>query len=333
MQAGIRIRDLHPILEKHGLALSSLGSISDQSLGGAISTATHGSSLKFGNLSSFVKSITLVLADKESSLVTCSPDNEQELFEASRCALGLTGIITRISIQCEPAFNLEEEEFCMKTDDFFHSIHDGGSGSIAETAEHLRAWWHPQAGEVRVSRMQRTSKLSTLCRKPSLHSFAKNWIRDSLLGYHWNQIALLVGRFFPNFLTWHARFMYKYCLKTGCVLDTDEKSPVHRQKNEKTDADPAYPRFTPTVTRVGKSVEIFNYDCGLLQYTYEGVVPIDQAQACLMEMQKWLEHEMHKEGGIRHHFPIEVRFSAADDVMISPTYRMIGCYIGIVQYK
>ncbi len=42
MEAGIRLYELHVVLEKCGMALSNLGSISDQSIAGAIATATHG---------------------------------------------------------------------------------------------------------------------------------------------------------------------------------------------------------------------------------------------------------------------------------------------------
>ncbi len=41
-QAGILLSELNTALEGYGLALSSLGSISEQTLSGAISTATHG---------------------------------------------------------------------------------------------------------------------------------------------------------------------------------------------------------------------------------------------------------------------------------------------------
>ncbi len=45
MEAGIRLYELHVVLEKCGMALSNLGSISDQSIAGAIATATHGKNI------------------------------------------------------------------------------------------------------------------------------------------------------------------------------------------------------------------------------------------------------------------------------------------------
>jgi FAD/FMN-containing dehydrogenase len=53
-EAGIRLSQLHEHLDEAGLALSNLGSISEQSLAGAISTGTHGTGFQFGILSSTV---------------------------------------------------------------------------------------------------------------------------------------------------------------------------------------------------------------------------------------------------------------------------------------
>jgi L-gulonolactone oxidase len=55
VEAGIRVYKLNEILWEKGLALSNLGSISEQSIAGAVSTATHGSGVNFGNISSQVR--------------------------------------------------------------------------------------------------------------------------------------------------------------------------------------------------------------------------------------------------------------------------------------
>lgn len=353
VQGGIRLKNLHPQLRKHGLALSSLGSISDQTLAGAIATATHGSSLQYGNLSSCVRSVTIVTGQDDVPIVTANEKEHNELFQASRCGLGMPGVITRISIQCEKAFNLEEEVFSMRTEAFIQALGDGGPQSIAQSSQHVRAWWHPQAGQIRVSRMNRTSRpayptsdsLSFLTR---VIRSIKDWIRDRAIGYHWHQIGLLIGRVFPSFLTIHARFMYATTARPGGMLDTmplrnfsemgQAETVAKAGIEEKTEQIQrrlalSFPRCSPTTTRVGDSVSIFNYDCLFPQYTYEGVVPLERTSACLTEMKDWLEGEMQRTGGLRHHFPIEIRFSPADDVWMSPTYQMPGCYIGIVQYK
>ena len=54
VQGGIRLKDLHRRLDAEGLAMSNLGSISEQSLAGAISTATHGTGWNYGVLSTTI---------------------------------------------------------------------------------------------------------------------------------------------------------------------------------------------------------------------------------------------------------------------------------------
>ena len=51
VEAGIKISKINKeLFENHSLALNNLGSISDQTIAGAISTGTHGTGIEFGCL-------------------------------------------------------------------------------------------------------------------------------------------------------------------------------------------------------------------------------------------------------------------------------------------
>src|SRR5262245_55543763 len=50
VQGGIRLKNLIPRLRQDKLALANLGSITEQSVAGVISTGTHGTGLTFGSL-------------------------------------------------------------------------------------------------------------------------------------------------------------------------------------------------------------------------------------------------------------------------------------------
>jgi L-gulono-1,4-lactone dehydrogenase len=104
VQVGITIHDLSRQLLEHGLALENLGDIDVQSVGGAISTATHGTGGGLGNIPSQLRAITLVLAD--GSLLECDAEKEPEVFRAARVGLGALGVIAEVTIQCVPAFTL-----------------------------------------------------------------------------------------------------------------------------------------------------------------------------------------------------------------------------------
>lgn len=62
-------------------------------------------------------------------------------------------------------------------------------------------------------------------------------------------------------------------------------------------------------------------------------MPYTHSIACLRELRAWLDNELGDPSGIRPHFPIEIRFSAADDIWLSPSNGQRTCWIGIVQYK
>ena len=60
VQAGMRIRDLNAHLDSLGLALPNMGGYDGQTLAGVISTATHGSGLRFGPIADDVRSLDVV---------------------------------------------------------------------------------------------------------------------------------------------------------------------------------------------------------------------------------------------------------------------------------
>jgi hypothetical protein len=93
------------------------------------------------------------------------------------------------------------------------------------------------------------------------------------------------------------------------------------------------PILTTPTYRVDLSNNIFNYDCGFPQYTYEGSVPYEKTGECLKDLESWMIKELHDPKGLRSHFPIEIRFTEKDDIWLSPTYGGRGTYIGAIQYR
>ena len=76
------VRALNQALLEHGLALSNVGSIDAQSIAGAISTATHGSSIQHGVMSTQVVGLRMVCAD--GSVRELSAQASPELFDLAR---------------------------------------------------------------------------------------------------------------------------------------------------------------------------------------------------------------------------------------------------------
>ncbi|PFH44640.1 hypothetical protein AMATHDRAFT_168258, partial [Amanita thiersii Skay4041] len=284
-QGGITLYELHAELAKHNLAMICIGSISDQTLAGVISTASHGSGVHYGVISTQVMAITLLLAD--GSYVTCSRSDHSDLFMATLCGLGATGLILSIQLEVEPAFHLKEIQESQPFDVVMKEF-DG----LAASAEHVRFWWFPSKDVIRCSYSDRTQEP----KNP-----AGSWWWHSLLGHHLMQLLLFLGRFFLALNTVAANFA---CwLISGKSVGIDDG---HR---------------------------IFNVDCRYPQFTMEWAIPFDNAKSCIEDLRSWLKREYDDPYGLRPHFPIEIRFSSADDIWLSPSFGQRTCWIGIVQYK
>lgn len=104
--AGCSLAKLTEILWEKGFSLINQGDVNPQALAGAIGTGTHGTGAKLGTLSTAARAFELMTHD--GSVVTCSPTENADLFEAQRLSLGLCGVATRIEIDVLPAYHLEE---------------------------------------------------------------------------------------------------------------------------------------------------------------------------------------------------------------------------------
>jgi len=135
-EAGIPIFLLNAQLAGRGMALANLGDIDRQSMAGAIATGTHGTGRTFGGLATFVRDLDLITADGER--VHCSPAEEPEVFHAARVGLGALGVVTRLTLQCVPAFNLHHVERPRRFDDVVSELDEA-----VETNDHFEFYWLP----------------------------------------------------------------------------------------------------------------------------------------------------------------------------------------------
>ncbi|HJW57058.1 MAG TPA: D-arabinono-1,4-lactone oxidase [Burkholderiaceae bacterium] len=113
--AGTRLHDLGPLLAGVGQALPNMPDMDYPALGGAIATSVHATGPRFGSLSSYVISLTLVTPGGE--LIECSATQHPEIFNAARTSLGALGIATRIRLQNEASFQLTEVNQVERTED------------------------------------------------------------------------------------------------------------------------------------------------------------------------------------------------------------------------
>ena len=136
VRAGTPLHQLGPLLGAHGLALANMGDIDRQSVGGAFSTATHGTGLGFTGYAGMVTGLTLVTA--VGVVRRLDARTEPELFQAARVGLGALGVIVEVEVQAVPAFLLRAEEQAEPLDDVVASFEDR-----SRAADHLEFYWFP----------------------------------------------------------------------------------------------------------------------------------------------------------------------------------------------
>jgi alditol oxidase len=105
--AATRYGELAEVLLDQRLALANLASLPHISVAGAVSTATHGSGDRNGNLATSVAELEIVTS--EGRLITVrrrDPD-----FDGIVVGLGAIGVVTRVVLDVEPAFEVRQRVF------------------------------------------------------------------------------------------------------------------------------------------------------------------------------------------------------------------------------
>jgi len=104
--AGVTYGQLAPVLHRQGWALHNLASLPHISVAGSISTATHGSGETNGNLATAVSALQFVSANGDVERLSRARDGE--IFDGVVVGLGALGVITRLTLDVEPAYLMRQ---------------------------------------------------------------------------------------------------------------------------------------------------------------------------------------------------------------------------------
>jgi L-gulono-1,4-lactone dehydrogenase len=168
--AGMTLRDLNRELWKRGLSVSCVGNLDVATVAGAISTGAHGTGRRYPGLASQVRGLQLVTADGQ--VLECSGEQNPELFAAARISLGALGIITAVTLQCEPAFLLHSVEAPADYDDLFEVL------ARLELRDHFEFLWFPHTRRVLTKVQTRLPADAPLEPRGAVRS----WYDDRVLG-------------------------------------------------------------------------------------------------------------------------------------------------------
>lgn len=292
-QGGMYLHELYSILKENKLSLPNFGVINKQTVAGALATGTHGSGLKHKSLSASIESLRIITASGKAlkinrDAIWRTGDKELMLWDAASISLGMFGIVTEVTLKCEPLFYLKSEESVMAFDEFIECMDDN-----ARRCEYFKAWWFPHTDKVYLFKAERIGE-EFYNIKNKLEKFTiEQKMRD-------REVDAVTAPLFiksnddPSLIP----IINKYCLNYF---------------------------FTPR-TRIGNSFEILVHDETVPMVVSEYGLPVhdNSHKKALLEFRDTLEHSKQK-----IHFPVDLRYTAAESSWLSPSYNRDTFYIGM----
>ncbi len=182
--AGTTLRQLNRTLSAHGLSLTNMGDIMEQTVSGAVATGTHGTGRDSGAIAAQIVGLELVTAD--GTVLTCSAKENAEVFTAARVGLGALGVVTAITFAVEPEFLLTAREEPMS----FGAV-TASFDRLVEENEHFEFYWFPHTDSCTTKRNNRSAG------PPAPLGRAGAWVQDELLSNGAFGAACALGRAVP----------------------------------------------------------------------------------------------------------------------------------------
>lgn len=147
VKGGTRMRDVVSVLLDHGLAFKALPSHDAQSIGGILSTNVHGTGKDWGFVAEAVVSLTFI--DGNGDRHVCGPSDD--LFRAAIGGIGSIGIISEVTIQAVPKFNVEQIFELKPVGEVENDL-----DQLLDDNDHLSLYLFPFAEKCQVSRWNRS---------------------------------------------------------------------------------------------------------------------------------------------------------------------------------
>lgn len=177
VRAGTRMKRLGEMLAARGLSLPVFSDHTQQTLGGAVATGSHGSGRDVSALACLVTALRVVLPD--GSVRVFSREADGERFNALPVSLGLLGVVTQLELQCVDAYRLAVRRRRDTLPRVVNALDD-----LRRAHAHLTLYWVPFTDRVDVLTFDPTqdpvTPLGRLGGKPEL-------IADHLLGWGFSQ--------------------------------------------------------------------------------------------------------------------------------------------------
>ncbi len=280
--AGTVLSELNEELHRLGLAMENLGDIDRQTIAGAISTGTHGTGAKLGNISSQVEALELVGAD--GSVRELSAEGDPDLLRAARVGIGSLGAIAAVTLRCVPAFTLRRVDTRRPREEVFDAFQEG-----ADANEHFELFTFPYADSALVLERNRTEG------PPRPRGRAAAYLNDIVLENWALEAISAAGKAVPRAIPSLSRL--------AAWLASGSKAT---DRSDRIFANERRVRFTE------------------MEYG----VPREHGPEAARRVIEWVRANRYPV-----FFPIEMRVTAGDDALLSPSHERDTAYIAVHQYR
>ncbi|MFI6783358.1 D-arabinono-1,4-lactone oxidase [Micromonospora sp. NPDC050276] len=146
--AGTKLKALGEGLYDAGLAMDNLGDVDYQSIAGATATGTHGTGIGFGNLCTQVAGVRLVTGTGE--VLDISADDNADLLPAARLSLGALGVVTQVTLDVQPHYELHRRAWCAHIDWTLDHL-----AELQHTNRNMDFYWYPRSDQTQIRTLNR----------------------------------------------------------------------------------------------------------------------------------------------------------------------------------
>lgn len=197
VKAGSKLAYLAREFNGKGQEFMNLPDINTQTLAGATSTATHGTGKDFKAIHAYFKAMRLITPEGE--VITCSEEENPDIFQAAKVAIGSLGAITEITLQNRPAYNLHRVVYIQTLDWSLENALE-----LIDKHDHFEMFYFPSSDRCAII----THDVHTGQLNPRLYTDDEDGLKDLKL--------------IRNYLYWTPRFRKKIMqqlLKPGDVVE------------------------------------------------------------------------------------------------------------------
>ncbi|KAJ3318746.1 hypothetical protein HDV06_007071 [Boothiomyces sp. JEL0866] len=304
VEAGMKLYELNRILDSTGLSLSNYGNVTGQSIAGVIATGTHGKSVKQGSFSSLVKSLRFVNGYGEIVSVdfTSKEPEMVELANAVGISVGMLGIITQVTLQCEKLYYLRKSEYSVTFDELMLNW-----DKLHEQGDYVEVAYFPIVDRFTVGISYRlvddVGRASFQAIRPTIKRNPSNLVGGSNIAsvYLFSATASLVDRY-----SWGRKLI-------GWIFKMVGKLQPRKDKQR------FYASIASDVIADKSNLDIKHKE-------YEVVVPFDRAKEAIETLRKFFITNPHFITG----WPVDLRCARKERFYLSGTHDSDGLWMDFI---